>query len=186
MAAPERVETDRLVLRRPTRADVDAIFTRYASDPEVTRFLSWPRHTVIDHTVTFLEFSDLHWQQWPAGPYLVESRSTGAVLGGTGLGFETQDRASTGYVLARDAWGYGYATEALRAMIPIAAAVGVQYVYALCHPEHDRSRRVLQKCGFKRETLPPRYSEFPNLRPGEPIEVLCYARNLRVAPETTG
>ena len=35
--APERLETSRLVMRRPLAADADGIFTRYASHPEVTR-----------------------------------------------------------------------------------------------------------------------------------------------------
>jgi ribosomal-protein-alanine N-acetyltransferase len=49
--APEQVETDRLILRRPRRRDADAIFARYANDPEVTRWLGWPRHASVDATV---------------------------------------------------------------------------------------------------------------------------------------
>lgn len=92
------------------------------------------RHTSVDETVAFLEFSDLEWQRWPAGPYLIESRESGSLLGGTGLSFETAQRASTGYVLARDAWGRGYATEALRAVIAVAADTSLRRLYALCHP----------------------------------------------------
>jgi ribosomal-protein-alanine N-acetyltransferase len=103
--APERVETERLILRRPRRQDAESIFRCYAADADVTRFLGWPRHESVSATRAFLEFSDAEWQQWPAGPYLVESRQDGALLGGTGLGFETAQRASTGYVFAKDAWG---------------------------------------------------------------------------------
>jgi ribosomal-protein-alanine N-acetyltransferase len=45
MRAPERLETARLILRRPRAADAPVIYERYASDPEVTRWLGWPRHT---------------------------------------------------------------------------------------------------------------------------------------------
>jgi RimJ/RimL family protein N-acetyltransferase len=76
--------TTRLVLRKPRLADAPAIFERYASDPEVTRFLSWPRHSTVADTRTFIEFSDAEWTRWPAGPYLVESRD-GVLLGGAGL-----------------------------------------------------------------------------------------------------
>jgi RimJ/RimL family protein N-acetyltransferase len=178
VSAPERVETERLVLRRPVLADASAIFARYASDPEVTRFLAWPRHITIDDTHIFLKFSDAEWQRWAVGPYLIESRDTGTLLGSTGLDFETSHRAATGYVLARDAWGHGYATEALHTMVTVAADVGVCRVYALCHSEHTASSRVLQKCGFTCEATLRRYAEFPNLRPGEPSDVLCYARIL--------
>ena len=174
--ASERVETERLVLRRPTAADAEAIFSRYASDPEVTRFLSWPRHRTIEQTRAFLAFSERQWDRWPAGPFLIEAREGSALLGGTGLAFEARDRASTGYVLARDAWGLGYATEALRAMVALATGLGVHRLYALCHPDHVASRRVLEKCGFAEQARRRRHCEFPNLRPGRPADVLCYAR----------
>jgi RimJ/RimL family protein N-acetyltransferase len=175
MRAPERVETTRLLLRKPVAADAEAVFARYASDPEVTRFLSWARHRSLDATRAFLEFSEAEWARWPAGPYLVESREDGALLGGTGFGFETPFRASTGYVLAKDAWGRGYATEALRAMMSLARDIGIRRLYALCHPDHATSWRVLEKCGFCREGILRRHSEFPNLSPGEPCDALCYA-----------
>ncbi len=172
----ERIETARLVLRKPRAADADAVFSRYASDPEVTRLLSWPMHVSVDQTRAFLEFSDAEWQRWPAGPYLIESRETGQLLGATGLAFETPFRAETGYVLAKDAWGFGYATEALARVVALAADVGLRRLHAECHPEHHASQRILEKCGFAREGLLRRYSEFPNLCPGEPIDVLLYAR----------
>jgi RimJ/RimL family protein N-acetyltransferase len=171
----ERLETERLSLRRPRLTDADSIFTRFASDPEVTRFLGWPRHESLEATRAFLEFSDAQWTNWPAGPYLIESREDGRLLGSTGLGFETSFRAATGYVIARDAWGQGYATEALRAMVALAPSLGVRRLYALCHPDHPASQRVLEKCGFHREALLCRHSIFPNLRPDEPWDTLSYA-----------
>src|SRR5260370_11560506 len=97
LSAPERVETNRLVLRRPAVADASAIFARYSNDPEVTRYLSWPRHDVIDDARAFIQFSDAEWQRWPAGPYLIEARDSGILLGSTRLGFETAQRAATSY-----------------------------------------------------------------------------------------
>ncbi len=84
----------------------------------------------------------------------------------------------TGYVFASDAWGHGYATEALRTMSAAAAAAGVKRLYALCHTGHEKSWRVLEKGGFVREGILRRYMEFPNLAPGEPVDVYCYARIL--------
>lgn len=173
--APERVETSRLLLRRPLLSDVEAIFERYAADPDVTKFLGWPRHRSIEDTRAFLAFSEMEWERWPAGPYLICSRSDGELLGGTGLGFETPQRASTGYVLAQSAWGQGYATEALRAMVDLARGTGVRRLYALCHPDHRASWRVLEKGGFTREGILRSYAEFPNLTPGQLSDVLCYS-----------
>ena len=71
----------------------------------------------------------------------------------------------TGYVLARDAWGQGYATEALAAMVNVAHETGVRRLYALCHAGHRASWRVLEKCGFVRDREAVDV-EFPNLAPG--------------------
>jgi RimJ/RimL family protein N-acetyltransferase len=174
--APERLETDRLVLRRPALTDAEAILTRYASDPIVTRYLSFVRHRSIDDTRAFLEWSEAEWSRWPAGPYLVESRESGELLGSTGFGFETASRASTGYVFAQDAWGRGLATEALRAVVGAAEALQLPRLYALCHVEHPASAHVLDKCGFAREGVLRRHSLFPNLGRDEPADVFCYAR----------
>src|SRR5262245_36339550 len=168
------IETSRLVLSRPSAADADEIFVRYASDADVTRYLNWPRHRSVSDTRAFLSWSDGEWETWPAGPYLIRSRETGKLLGGTGLSFHTFQEAMTGYVLAKDSWGYGYATEALRAMIDLAWTLDVEWLFALCHPDHHASMHVLEKCGFARDTGWTRPVEFPNLDPGRPQDIVCY------------
>ena len=159
----ERAETDRLILRRPRTEDAGAIFSRYANDPEVTRYLSWPRHTSVEDSKRFIVFSDCEWERWPVGPYLVESKENGLLLGSTGLAFESSLRASTGYVFRKDAWGKGYATEAVRAVVEIGRTAGLTRLYAVCHTVHTASAHVLEKCGFLREGLLRRHCEFPNL-----------------------
>ena len=178
MKAPERVETPRLILRRPRLTDAEAMFSRYAGDHEVSRYLAWRRHPSPDMTRLFLQFSDAEWKRWPAGPYLIENKDTGALIGSTGFAFETDYRASTGYVLARDAWGQGFATEAVSAQVEIGRTIGIVRLYALCHVDHARSARVLEKTGFTYEGVLQRYLEFPNLAPGAPADVRCYSRIL--------
>ena len=46
----QRIETHRLVLRPFTVDDAEDMFTNWASDPEVTRFLTWPPHQNVDGT----------------------------------------------------------------------------------------------------------------------------------------
>jgi [ribosomal protein S5]-alanine N-acetyltransferase len=170
----ERIETGRLVLRKPTLADAEAVFQRYASDREVTKFLSWRCHQSIEETRAFLEYSEREWTQWASGAYLIESREPIRMLGSTGLHFETPMFAITGYVLAKDAWGYGYATETLSVIVEVAHTRGVRSLRASCHAENIASMRVLEKCGFVREK-PDHYVTFPNLGP-IPVESLGYVR----------
>ena len=84
----------------------------------------------------------------------------------------------TGYVLARDAWGRGYATECTKAMIDVARQCGVTLLYALCHIDHAASWRVLEKCGLTRERVLRQHSEFPNLAPGIAGDVYRYELSL--------
>jgi ribosomal-protein-alanine N-acetyltransferase len=172
--APIQIDTARLILRQPQMSDAAAIFGRYAGDSEVTRFLGWPRHRTVRDTEAFLQFSAQEWERWPAGPYLILSRTDGQLLGSTGLMFQAAHEAATGYVLAKDAWGKGYATEALSAIIDVAPRIGVTRLEALCHPEHSPSRHVLEKCGFTNDGHSTRRTEFPNLSPGVQQKALCY------------
>lgn len=173
-----RYQTPRLALRPPRPDDAAEVFRRIASDPEVTRFVGWPMHTSLRDTEAFLSFSQSEWTKWPAGPLLITSQSGGTILGSTGLAFETSYRASTGFVLAQDAWGSGFATEALAAVVNIAAALSVRRLYALCHMQHERSIRVLERCGFVREGILHKHTVFPNLGVLEPQDVCCYAQLL--------
>ncbi len=175
--APELIETERLLLRRPKRSDAQAVFHRYASDRDVTRYLSWPTHRSVADTLAFLAMSDDEWQRCPAGPYLVLTRDNGAaasLIGSTGLFYKGQARAITGYVFASDAWGLGYATEALQAMVDIARQTGVQRLEAICHAEHTPSVRVHEKCGFSREEVHREHFVFPNLKPQKKSDVFSY------------
>src|SRR5262245_22704364 len=125
MKAPSITRTARLRLQRPELSDASSIFTRYASDPEVTRFMSWPRHRSVKDTEAFLQYSAQEWDRWSAGPYMIWSLADDRLLGSTGFGFEEPQHAVTGYILARDAWGKGFATEALAEVVNIARLIGL-------------------------------------------------------------
>jgi RimJ/RimL family protein N-acetyltransferase len=163
-------------LRRPELSDAPAIFRRYSSDPEVARYLAWPCHQTTEQTEAFLTWSEAEWTQWPAGPYLVESLAGHELLGSTGLAFESPNIAATGYVLARDAWGRGFATEALAAMVNLATDLGLKRLYAHCHPDNAASLCVLEKCGFTRDSFPAD-SIFPNLAGSPRLNCRSYSHN---------
>ncbi|MGI9204532.1 MAG: GNAT family N-acetyltransferase [Woeseiaceae bacterium] len=161
--------------RKPESDDAEGILRRYAGDPDIGEYLTWPIHQSVEDTREFLAFSDAEWQKSPAGPYLLFSRRDKRLLGSTGLAFESSQCASTGYVLARDAWGFGYASEALTEMKKLSNELGVERLYALCHPEHLRSIRVLEKCGFDLDGTICGCCEFPNRDPGKLADVVSYS-----------
>jgi ribosomal-protein-alanine N-acetyltransferase len=173
--APTGLHTPRLVLRRPLASDAADVFARYAADPEVTRFLGWRTHASVAETQQFLACCDAEWRQSGVGPYLIQLREDGELLGSASIRLLSSEQAVAGYVLARDAWGHGYATEALHAMRGLALRLGVVRLTAMCHPEHHASLRVMQKCGFTREGLLRGHTQFPNLAPGVPADVISYS-----------
>lgn len=177
MALREQFSSERLRLRRPEAADAPVILERYATDPEVTRFLSWHSHQSLEDTQSFLRFSDAAWAAWGAGPLLIEDKDSNQLLGSTGVEFISSTRVSTGYVLAQDAWGKGYASEALQAVLNALEGSTVWRVEALCHVDHDPSAKVLDKAGFEREGTLKRHTVFPNLAP-EPQDVIMFSRIL--------
>lgn len=178
MTAPSSLDTDRLLLRRPLHSDAAAIFSSYASDVAVTRYLGWPRHRQLEDTRNFLDFCDESWNSNGVGAYLVFDKATQDLLGSTGLELEAGQQAATGYVLRESAWGKGYASEALAAVIAVAKTMLLRDIYALCHSQHRASARVLEKTGFVFDALLPAHTEFPNLSPGRKLDVLRYSLQL--------
>jgi len=137
--------------------------------------MAWPTHRSLADTRVFLELSDAAWAKWPlAGPYLVFARDGVTLLGSAGILNDDAERAQIGYIIARDAWGRGYATEALAAMRDLSAQLRLSRLYAMCHPDHRASARVLEKCGFALESTLKAHAEFPNLEPGIRADVACY------------
>jgi RimJ/RimL family protein N-acetyltransferase len=147
---PDAVRGDRLAFRRPRRRDAAAIFAAYASDPEVTRHLTWRTHRSLADTHAFLDASDRGWATGYDRPYLAWLGLE--LVGSTGLTRVGPGRVRTGYLVRRDRWGQGFAREMLRTMVDLAAARGVaRAVEALVDPDHVRSRRVLEREGFRVE-----------------------------------
>ncbi len=175
--APESIETPRLHLRRPRAADAAAIFGRFASDPAVTKYVAWPTHRSMADTSAFLDWCDGEWIRWPAAAYLIERREDGLLAGSAGLAYETIDHVSAGYVLARDVWGQGFATEALGALVDLSRTLDIDRLHAICHVGHHASRRVLEKGGFALDAILLRHHPFPNLHPIDLFDVCAYVRD---------
>lgn len=82
--------------------------------------------------------------------FLIVARSAAgaALVGACGLGRRASGRVELGYWIARPHWGRGYATEAGRALIDIAATLGLGSLEASHFLDNPASGRVLDKLGF--------------------------------------
>ncbi len=149
-----RLETGRLVLRRFTVGDAEDMYRNWASDPEVTRYLTWPCHASPEATAELLTA----WvEKYTEGDYFnwaIESKETGAVIGNISVVKldETVDSAEIGYCLGRAFWGRGIMPEALRAVIDYMFDVAEVNRLAAYHDVNNpNSGRVMQKAGMKYE-----------------------------------
>lgn len=174
MAANSFFSSSRLEFRHPVLEDAALIYERYASVAEATRFVGWPRHLNLADSEAFIHFSDDEWDSNHVGPLLCFDKQSGELIGSTGLALEDQRVVSTGYVIAPEFWGQGYATECLQSMKALANSMRLLRLLAYVHPEHSASIRVLEKCGFELAAGQAKEMVFPNL-PGEPVvRADCY------------
>jgi RimJ/RimL family protein N-acetyltransferase len=171
--APATLTTDRLVLRRPTVDDADAIFTGYAQDPEVSRYTTWAPHRHVEHTRAFLRACEERWARGTVLSWLITRRDDGHAIGTAGIRLDGH-RGEIGYVVARTAWRQGYATEAARAVVAWALSQpDIHRVWAVCDVENAASARVLEKAGMTREACLRAWAAMPAF--AAPRDVWCYA-----------
>ena len=113
------LETERLILRRFTVEDAQAMFRNWASDEEVTKFLTWPAHRSAEVSRRVLE-------DWVAGDekpdfyqWAIVPRNFGEPIGTISV-VDQDDRcrkAHIGYCIGRNWWHQGMMSEALEAVM---------------------------------------------------------------------
>jgi len=151
---PPRIETPRLLLRGWEPSDAEEVFA-YASDPEVARYMSWPRHETIADAYSFLNMSVAsNYQSGELDYAITEQGAPERIIGGIGAFWKPKDHQvmELGYVLARAHWGKGYVPEAARALIARAfSTTPVERIFASIFSENQRSRRAAEKMGMRFE-----------------------------------
>ena len=142
---PAVVATERLTLPLWSAADVAAIRGSVRGEPRPAGWhRDFPRRDDVDAASLWVEGD-------PWGPRSIVRGVT--TLGSIGFFGPPQPAADgvpeteVGYGLVPEAWGWGFATEALHTLLRLTDAAGVR-VRASVQPENARSLRVLAKAGF--------------------------------------
>jgi ribosomal-protein-alanine N-acetyltransferase len=163
MKMPERLETERLILCKPRLEDANAIFTGWAQDQEVTRYLTWRPHQQIEQTQEFIRSCLAAWEHGGRFPYTITLKETNEVIGIIDPRIEGS-KVGIGYGAARAHWGKGYVPEATQAIIKWAFQQTLIYrVYATTDVENVASQRVLEKVGMQCEGILRKYLVHPNI-----------------------
>jgi RimJ/RimL family protein N-acetyltransferase len=174
MKPPEKFETERLILRKPRMDDAPEIFTSYAQDLEVTRYMTWTPHKNIEETYDILQTMLKLWEEGSAYSFAIVLKDLNSVIGMIAMhpdGFKVE----IGYVLARPHWGKGLVAEAARAVTNwLLQQPDVYRVFATCDVENPASARVMEKVGMVREGILRRDAIRQNIN-SEPRDSLIYA-----------
>ena len=150
----QTIETRRLILRRAIYADAEPMFRNWASDPEVTKFLTWPTHSSIAVSEMVIgswlqEYEKENYYQW-----MIELKEIGQPIGSISVVRQNDrvEEAEIGYCIGRHWWHQGIMTEALAAVIEyLFTEVGLNRVAARHDPNNPHSGGVMRKCGMKYE-----------------------------------
>ena len=150
----ETIETERLILRRLTEGDAEAMYKNWASDPEVTRFLTWPAHTSADVTKYVIStwlplYEKKYYYHWA-----ITLKENGDEPVGTihGLVNDDLEQIQIGYCLGRAWWHRGIMSEAAQAAVDyFFDKVGANSVCSYHDPKNPRSGMVMKRCGMTYE-----------------------------------
>ncbi|MCW7538044.1 GNAT family N-acetyltransferase [Aquabacterium sp. A7-Y] len=173
---PERLQTDRLVLRAPRAADTRTLFDAYTQDADVARYMVWRPHSRLAETEAFVQQCLRSWESGLGHPYILAKPDRELEAIGMLEARILQHTVDIGYVLARAHWGQGLMPEAVAHLTRTALENTRFYrVQATCDVDNQASARTLEKAGFIREARLERYLVHPNLS-SEPRPCFMYAR----------
>jgi len=151
---PERIETERLVLRVRTVADAEDIFD-YASRPEVSYPADFPPVKTLEDEIYYLEHILPERNQKDNLPdgYGIVVKETDKIIGSVDFNHRHEDDVlEIGYTLHPDYWGRGYVPEAARALIDLAfKELELHKIELSCFGYNLQSQRVAEKLGFTLE-----------------------------------
>lgn len=150
----QKLETARLILRPFVKEDAQAMYRNWASDPEVTKFLSWPPYKSVDTAHEILgiwtkQYSEKTFYQWA-----IELKEIGEPIGSISVvnHDDRVDMVEIGFCIGKPWWGQGIVTEAFQAVIDfLFGEVGVRRIEAGHDPNNPASGAVQRKCGLTYE-----------------------------------
>lgn len=151
----QRLETERLVLRKYVYEDAAAMYKNWASDKEVTKYLTWPAHSSQEVTQRVIkdwlnEYSNESYYHWAIVLKDNGDEPIGdiAVVGMD----EKTSKVHIGYCIGRKWWHQGITSEACKAVMDfLFDAVNVKRIEARHDPENPNSGNVMKKCDMKYE-----------------------------------
>ena len=172
------IETERLILRPFRSTDAEFMFRNWASDPEVSKFLTWNAHRSISDSESIINMWTAQYNDNFRYNWAIVLKELGEPIGGIDVVriYDNTDTAEIGYDIGREWWNRGIVTEAFSAVIEyLFDEIGFKQIRAAHAAKNPASGRVMEKCGLQYEgTL----RRFFRANSGELLDI-CYRSILR-------
>ena len=148
------LETERLILRKLRLEDAKDVF-EYASDPEVSKYVTWEPHRSIEDSINLIKFTHEYYERKEGIIWGIVYKENNKVIGTCDISPVTKHfRSEIAYALARNYLGKGLMTEAVKEVIRFGfERMNLNRIQAMCIPENIGSYRVMEKVGMKYEGL---------------------------------
>lgn len=146
------LETERLILRKFNIKDSYDMYSNYASNPNVTKYLTWNIHENEEESKALIniwekEYNNDEFYQWA-----IVLKESDKVIGGISVVniWKEIDKVEVGYCIGEDYWFRGISAEALNAVITfLFEKVDVKTIIGRYDISNVNSGRVMEKCGMK-------------------------------------
>jgi RimJ/RimL family protein N-acetyltransferase len=138
--------TERLLLRPSWPEDAAELHQAIADEGIVRNLARAPWPYAVDDAVQFV--AQAHDALYPAFLLMLRTHGAPRIIGACGIG-NHDGSAELGYWIMRPYWGLGFATEASRAVVHIAKAIGHKTLTASHFTDNPASGNVLRKLGFQ-------------------------------------
>ena len=151
-AGTKTIETKRLILRRYVLEDAEDMYKNWASDPDVTTFMTWPAHADVSVTKELLTKWVSFYDEGKTYNWGITLKGDDHVIGNIAV-VERNERTLSyelGYCLGRAFWGHGIMPEALKAVIAylFENEQDLNRIIATHDVRNIKSGRVMEKAGM--------------------------------------
>jgi [ribosomal protein S5]-alanine N-acetyltransferase len=151
----KQIETERLIMRELELSDALGLF-ELDSNPEVLKYIGVDAVKTIEESESVVRMLQQQYAENGIGRWAVIEKSTGEFMGWSGLKLYREpinnqtNIYELGYRFIPRYWGRGFATESARAWVDFAfEELKIDKLFAVTDLEHDSSKNVLHKVGFK-------------------------------------
>lgn len=150
------IRTERLVLRRFTVEDAPKMFENWASDPEMTKYMTWQPYEEVGAVADYLRGVTEQYDRDDSYHWCIALKENDEPIGAVSAVhvYDLVQSVEIGYGIGRRFWHQGYTSEAMQAVMDFFFdQVGVNRVEARHDPRNPHSGAVMKKCGMRYEGM---------------------------------